>query len=240
MDRGALAEGLVVGALGGLFGFVATEWLGFGPVGAAVGAANGLVAGWWGIYDWIRPAGWLSFIADSTWGLTGTVLGLALGAVNLTRADRGYVAELSARRGFHVFAGGFGLRRGFALTLGNVVANAGGSVGLVGESAGVADRRRFVIEHEGLHVFQNRVFGPMFQLTYVAWVVGAGLVGLVVAAFAPSERLAIIETFAYYNNPFEYWAYRNNRYWPPRGAVKRFVWPPSALTYTAAGEDRDS
>ncbi len=240
MDRGTLTEAAMTGALGSVFGFVATDWFGFGFVGAVVAGANGLAGGWSGIYDWIRPSGWVSFLADSTWGLVGTALGLLLGAANLLRSDRDYVGDLSTRAGRHVFVGGLGLRRGFALTQGNVVSNAGGSLGLRGESRSVTNRRRFVVEHEGLHVFQNRLFGPAFQILYGAWLVGAGLIGLMVAAFSRSERLAIIETFAYYNNPFEYWAYRNNKYWPPKDAVKRFAWPPSKMTYTSAGEDRDT
>ncbi len=234
-----MTEAAATGALGAVFGFVATDWLGLGFLGATIAGANGLAGGWAGIYDWIRPVGWVSFVADSTWGLAGTTLGLVLGVLNLFASNRDYAADLSSRNGCHVFSGGLGLRRGFAVTQGNVVSNAGGLVGLRGESGAVANRRRFVVEHEGLHVFQNRTFGPLFQLLYVGWLVGAGLIGVMVAAVSRTERLAIIETFAYYNNPFEYWAYRNNRYWPPKDAVKRFAWPPSKMTYTAVSEDRN-
>lgn len=224
MDRGALTEAVVVGALGAAAGWTATAWAGFGWAGAAVGGANGVVAGHIGLYDWSRLRGWVGFGLDSTWGLFGIALGLGLGALNLLRRDRDYVVEMSARHGYHVFAGGLGLRKDFALALGNVIANAGGSVGLRGASAGVRNRRRFLVEHEALHVFQNRLFGPLYQMLYVAWVVGAGAVGLVVAALSRRDRGRIIETLAYYDNPFEYWAYRNNHYWPPRGAVKRWAW----------------
>jgi len=226
MRRDAVIEAGLAGGLGGVFGFAATGWVGLGWLGAGVGAANGLVGGWRGIYDWARPRGWFGFVADSTWGLVGSALALVFGALNLTRSDRDYVAEFSHRRGFHVFAGGIGLRRDFALALGNVVANAGGAVGLRGESTRVVNRRRFVVEHEGLHVLQSRLLGPLYQPLYGLWLIGAGSVGLLVAVRSKGDRLAIIETFAYYNNPFEYWAYRNNHYWPPKGAVKRFAWKP--------------
>lgn len=222
MGRGAATEAGLVGLLGAVCGFGATWWLDLGYVGAALGAINGAAAGWQGIYDWSRPAGWLALLADSTWGLVGTTAGLGFGALNLLRADRDHVGDFCRRRGYHVFAGGIGLRRDFALAIGNVIANAGGRVGLRGESERAGLRRRFVIEHEGLHVLQNRLFGPLFPLLYLGWVIGAGLVGLVLAAI--ERRWAVVETLAYYDNPFEYWAYRNNRYWPPRGAVAKYAW----------------
>ena len=35
-------------------------------------------------------------------------------------------------------------------------------------------------------------------------------------------------TLAYYNNPFEYWAYRRDRYWPPAGADQSLAWKGDA------------
>ena len=73
----------------------------------------------------------------------------------------------------HIYQDGFGLRPDFALASGNVISNAGGKVGLRGESDLVVRRRRFVVAHEGVHVFQSRLFGPLYHAIYVAWMVGA-------------------------------------------------------------------
>jgi hypothetical protein len=226
MRRGAATEGLLTGLLGGIFGLVATSWFGLGWLGATVGALNGALGGWHGIYDWTKPRGWFGFVADSTWALASTAAALVFGALNLVRRDHVHVADLGRRRGYHVFAGGIGLRRDFALAIGNVIGNAGGSVGLLGESERIDRRRRFVVEHEGLHVFQTRLFGPVFPLIYAGWVILGGLVGGVVAVVTRADLWGVVETFAYYDNPFEYWAYRNNDYWPPKGAVVRFTWKP--------------
>ena len=125
----------------------------------------------------------------------------------------------------YAYESGFGLRKGFTLALGNVISNAGGMVGLRGESERVAKRRQFVVAHEGVHVLQNRIFGPLYQVIYAGWMVVFGIVGFLVWLLRDRQDLArIVETMAYYNNPFEYWAYRNDHYWPPKGAHKRYAW----------------
>ena len=106
-------------------------------------------------------------------------MGLALHGAGLFTSRPGWTADLSRRRNRHVYKRGRTARRGFALSLGNVVTGGGGAAGLA--TALITDRRRI-------------------------W--------------------SVVETFAYYDNPFEYWAYRKDRYWPPRGAHPRFVWPP--------------
>ncbi len=65
--------------------------------------------------------------------------------------------------------GGATLRRGFTFTLGNVVSNASTGRGIP------ADRQRLLDRHEGLHIWQSRTFGPLYQAVYVAWfVLGPG------------------------------------------------------------------
>ena len=54
--------------------------------------------------------------------------------------------------------------------------------------------------------------------------VGAGTIGVVVALVRRREFGSTIATFAYFDNPFEYWAYRNDKYWPPSDAHPSFVW----------------
>jgi hypothetical protein len=226
-------ESLIVGVLGGLLAWgvgtlIGISWL---PVTlATVGALNSLITGAMGMYTWHRAKGWLFFLLDSTWGLFGVALGLVLHIANTIKGSVGKksavsVTDMCRRTNRYVYEGGVGLRTGFALALGNVISNAGGTVGLRDESAKVAKRRQFVVAHEGVHVLQNRIFGPLYQLVYVGWMVLAALLGVIVWLVRDRKNLGqIIETMAYYNNPFEYWAYRNDDYWPPKGAHDRYAW----------------
>ena len=80
----------------------------------------------------------------------------------------GYVESLSRREDRHVYAGGFGLRPGFVITLGNTVNRAGRGV------ARSERGRRLVTDHEHVHVWQARWLGPLYPLLYVLWsVVGS-------------------------------------------------------------------
>jgi len=127
-------------------------------------------------------------------------------------------------------------QRLFVLALGNVVSAAGGPGGLSGASPQAVRRRRLVDVHEGVHLFQNRLFGPLYALGYLAWMAAAGAAGLAVGLTADRKRLRrVVETFAYYDNPFEYWAYRRDSSWPPPGAHPRFVWPPRPGRRSPAG-----
>lgn len=216
----ALAVGVVGGSLAGLVGWP----LGIGIATAFVGAVNGLLSGWFGVYRLRYTRGWVALILDSTWGLLGTAFGLVLHLVNLWLPGAEYEAGLSNRRDRHVYGRGVTIRRGFTLSMGNVVSNAGGPVGLRGVSSAVARRRRFVTAHEELHVWQNRWFGPVFQIVYVAWLIVGAIVGTVAWPFVRGGWWNAVETVAYYDNPFEYWAYSNDGYWPPRGVHPRLTW----------------
>ena len=223
-------EGLATGVAGAGLGWASLFPLesltaGFALAGSAIGGLNGLISGAAGIYAWREVRGWLCFLTDTTWGVLGTASGLALHLANVVHPDRSYVADMSSRSNRHVYERGFSMRPGFALALGNVVSGAGGSAGLRGESARAARRRKLVDVHEGTHLFQNRLLGPFYPLIYLGWMGIAGLVGLAVSLVGERKHVRrIIETLAYYNNPFEYWAYRKDDYWPPRGAHPRYAW----------------
>jgi len=216
----ALAVGVVGGSLAGLVGWP----LGIGILAAAVGVANGLVSGWLGVYRLRYTRGWVALVLDSTWGLVGTAFGLVLHVINLVLPGAQYEEDLSSRRDRHVYSKGVTIRPGFTLAMGNVVSNAGGRVGLHGVSSAVARRRHFVTAHEELHVWQNRWFGPVFQIVYVTWLIGGAIVGTLAWPIVRGSWLNAVETIAYYNNPFEYWAYSNDKYWPPRGVHPRLAW----------------
>lgn len=213
----SVATGVAGGALGFGFGFL----LG-GPIGAvlasALAGANGLVAGGCGIYDWRRAVGWLAFAADSTWGLVMTSLGVILSGGNALAAAARHDSPLSFRRNRHVFEGGLALQPRMALTLGNVTSN--------GNPSGRGLNPVFLDRHEGLHVWQARAFGPLFPLVYLVWGSVGTAVGVLVWLFHSDQSLAeLVQTAAYFDNPFEYWAYRNDENWPPSGAHPLLAWP---------------
>ncbi len=139
----------------------------------------------------------------------------AIGSVSRTG---GYVAELSERQNRHVFRRGFMPRRGFAITLGNVISGAG--------DPAKASRRRLVTDHEAVHVWQARWFGPLFPFLYGGWMVAGGLAGSVVwVTRRRREPFAkVVESCAYYLNPFEWWAYSRDDHWPPNGKVAGLGW----------------
>ena len=191
----------------------AGAWLGWnvaGIFGALMGGMNGLVSGIHGIYDWTSVDGWFAFLSDSTWNLIGTTLGNVVHIINLF-GNSGYREDLSHRQNRHVYEGGFYLKNGFTFTQGNVISNAGQN--------GRGIDTSFIANHEELHVWQQRFFGPLFQLTYVVWAVGGFIAGTVVWFFHTDQDYgSVIETAVYYDNPFEYWAYKNDNNWPPSGA----------------------
>ena len=224
------AEATAVGIVGAALGYgtglvlqnIGVE--GAAPVLGAVGGLNGLVSGGAQIYAWTTMRGRLAFVLDSSWAMVGTFTGMVLHAANVLVPGRDYVRELSRRQNRHVYAKGAALRGGFALSMGNVISNAAGTVGLRGESEAVARRRRFVTAHEELHIWQNRAFGPAFQALYLLWMAIGGVAGFLAWPFVGGGLGRSVETVAYYNNPFEYWAYRNDDYWPPRDIHPKLGW----------------
>jgi len=204
--------------LGGITGFLVGGPIGL-VIGAIMGGMNGLISGMTGIYNWASIDGWLSFLSDSTWGLLGTSLGNIVHVINLFYGNANYRSDLSHRQNRHVYEGGFALKSDFAFTQGNVISNAG-----LGRGAGGVNAS-FIAQHEELHIWQSRIFGPLFQATYIVWAVGGFLVGTVWWFFNTNQDYgSVIETAVYYDNPFEYWAYKNDNNWPPSGANPAIAW----------------
>jgi hypothetical protein len=212
MWLGAIAGGAAGFLIGGPGGMVVGA-----IVGGAMGGMNGLISGVHGIYDWGSVDGWFSFFSDSTWNLLGTSLGNVVHIVNLFYSDSNYRHDLSHRENRHVYEGGFALKSGFAFTVGNVISNAGQS--------GKGIDPSFIANHEELHIWQQRFFGPLFQLTYVVWGVGGFIAANIYYLFNSDEDWgSLVETAAYYDNPFEYWAYNNDSNWPPSGVNPDLAW----------------
>lgn len=176
---------------------------------AGVSGLNGAICGSRQVYRWSGPSGWLAFLADSTWGQVGTALSDVMHLLGLFFPARVYRTDLSRRHNRHVYEGGWGLGD-IALTLGNLVRMLptrvrGTPPELVAE----------LVRHETLHITQSRVFGPIFQATFVLWLLPGLLVGAVLGLFVKQPLGQSIMDVAYFDNPWETWAWR--AYGPERG-----------------------
>lgn len=217
-ESGSFIEAAALGMLGGAFAGAVGRPFGLSLPFAAIGAANGAIGGWRRIYDWQRSTGVVAFTLDSTWSLPMTAAGTMSQVLGLVRGRPGYDASLSRRANRQVFRRGFVPRRGFAITVGNVISGAGETTD--------ARRRRLVTDHEDVHVWQARWFGPLYPLMYGAWMLGGGAFGsLVWLVRRRDERFTkVVESCAYYLNPFEWWAYSRHGHWPPSGKVDGLGW----------------
>lgn len=187
----------------------------------AVGAAAGAFDGWRGIHRWPWP-GAAAFVADVTWGLAGTTAGLLSHGVNRLGPAGG--DPVPARRmGAHRYRGGVKALPGYVITLGNVVSNYGRAPAAVWR-------------HEMVHVLQNRVFGPLFTLTYLLWFVW-GLPFALAEGRRRGDVFAGVMKWCYRNNPWERWAYKVGGYRPSDVVLPgRVFWPLAAAFWgTLAG-----
>jgi RHS repeat-associated protein len=204
---GAGAGALLGSALGGvgLTGLGTT----LAGVGGAMGGLNGLLSGARAIYDWEHPSGYLAFLADSTWGLLGTSLGNVVQICNIIGGAK-FRDDLSHSQNRNVYENGIYIAKDDAFTQGNVISNA--------VAGGKTINMNLINNHESLHILQNRIFGPIFQAVYVAWMVGGFVVGSIFWLFHTDHSYGdIIETATYFDNPWEYWAYKHQGYWQPKG-----------------------
>lgn len=213
VHRESILTGVAAATLAGLTGRV----VGVGRWGILVGAVSGAVAGRRRVYDWRSRRGVVAFLADHTWALATTTAGVIAMTMNAMR-DAGYEPELSERQNRMVYRRGFVLRRGFAVTFGNVVNGAADENGELTER-----RRKLVTVHENAHVWQARVFGPIYVVVYAAWFAGGALVGAV--KWLASDRSVplsrTVDAYAYYRNPFERHAYRLQGVSTPADVVER-------------------
>jgi hypothetical protein len=191
-------------------------------IAAAVSAGiNGGYGGYRGVYAWRSPKGWFAYVSDSTWGLLGTTLGNILNVANSFISNADYRPDFSQRQNRHVFERGACMKRGFAFTHGCVISNAA-----TGRETLVEERRSFIDRHEDLHIWQNRIFGPLYQTVYVVWFLLGAIVGLTtwIIKREPPKLRRLVETAAYYDNPFEYWAYKRDEHWEDNSADPLLKW----------------
>ena len=222
----AVAVALGGALLGWEFGRLLHPVVGFAM--AVVAGANGAIGGWRGVYGWRGTDGSLAFLLDSTWATPPVAVGLLTHVVALVSRRAGYEPSLSRRQHRHVYRRGARLKPGFALTVGNVISGAGNVDG--------PRRRKLITDHEGVHVWQARTFGPLYLPLYLAWSAGGALAGLVLWLRRGRRQPLgkVVESCSYYLNPFEWWAYSRQDYWPPAGKVADLGWKRPAARPLAA------
>ena len=201
MSAGRAREVTLLGIAGTAFAGLTWSTVGLGLPALVVGGLNGVIGGARGTYSRDR-LGAAAFVLDSSWALATTTAALGVHLID-TVGGAGYVAESSRRRNRHVYRGGFTPRRGYAVTVGNVISAAG--------DTSTESRRRLVDEHEETHVWQTRILGPFFAPLYLGWSVlgAAAAVPRWLATARPRPRFtAVVDSLAYRRNPLERWAER--------------------------------
>ncbi|MFW6087456.1 MAG: hypothetical protein ACODAG_09650, partial [Myxococcota bacterium] len=199
-------------------GDVAARYEGFlntaAIVGGGVAGLNGLIVG---VTRAAHPKlGWLVVPVVSSWGLLGTTLGLLMHLGSwLFFADFGRprnaaersVIEASRRNplAFVAHANGFRVMPGFFFTQGAVMT--------AWTTHGVW--------HEAVHVLQHVIFGPLFVISYVLWLIVMGAVGFFVGLAKPSGGPHGAFAWGYLNNPWEVWEYKTS--WNGQSATPRKV-----------------
>ena len=159
-----------------------------GVVGAVTGATSGALA----TYDW-RKRGVLHFLADVTWGLTGSTLSTVVQIINMAVRHE-FPAREAKRNDVIRYPHGIRPQGNFTMTVGSVMSNCQEPPG------------EPLYQHERVHVFQNRVFGPTYMPTYLTWLLAFGAFGGIVGMFSKTMSKRA-EAIGYYSNPWEVWAY---------------------------------
>lgn len=186
---------------------------------AAIAGVNGALSGWRQVYAWRTGSGVVAFVLDSTWATVSVGAGLiAHGAALVSKGHGRFERSLSFRQNRHVYRGGAHLQTGFALTVGNVISSAG--------EVSRARRRKLITDHEAVHVWQARWFGPFYLVLYLGWTGLGALAGLFLwVRRGRREPLGqLVESCSYYLNPFEWWAYSRDNLWPPPGLTAGVGW----------------
>jgi len=215
--KGGLLAGAALGAAFGPSGGLTVS----GAIGAMAGVilvgTNALISGIHGIYEWDSWRGWAAFLTDYSWALISTAPGGLIHIINAFWKASGYRHDLSNRENRHVYKGGVYLQRHFAFTQGNVISNASTGRGAIDLN--------FLDEHETLHVWQSRMFGPLLEATYIVWGIGGFIVAGIYWLFNRHMNWReLVKEAAYFDNPFEYWAFNNNDNWPPKSDNAGLLW----------------
>jgi len=181
-------------------------------IATVVGAFVGFMDGVYAIHDW--PRGIVSFLADTTWGLAGSTNGALLHIVNVGWGDH----AADGRTGAHRYRSGFRMKSGYAFTQGAVMSDLVDGPG------------QPLFAHERTHTTQSRIFGPLYSLTYIAWLalwVFPGLIAGAVTGIGPGEGA---QRWCYFNCPWEAWGYAVQKAARPSVAGDaRMIWSDVAV-----------
>ena len=178
---------------------------------------NGVMSGVRGIYEWDSWKGWAAFPADYSWAIIDTALAGLVYILNAFWEASAFWHDLSRRENRHVYERGVYLQKRFALAQGNVISNASAGGGVIDLD--------FLEEHETLHSWQSRAFGPLLEATYILWGIGGFVVASIYWLFNHRQNWReLVKEAAYFDNPFEYWAFNNNGNWPPRSDNAGLLW----------------
>lgn len=179
-------------------------------IGAGFGLVFGLQAGILEIYDLSTFGGWLGLVADSTWSLPNTIIGIIFG--NLLFVWFGNLSKSQSKhRNWIVYMPPATKTSGFGVD----VLQIWGNVNLGGAG-----------QHERMHLLQSRIFGPLyypiFALNYVINFILQGLWTFTIGGllwlvkirqkpyFRPDSNSVVSGFFGwiYYATAFEFWAYK--------------------------------
>jgi hypothetical protein len=167
-------------------------------IAATTGAFTGMMDGMWQIHNW-GGAGWVAFPLDTTWGLAATTTGDLIHLIDFAWGDH---AVGDPRTEAHRYKSGLGVKPGFVFTQGSVMSQAAGAVPPPGGTGDEQD----LFAHESLHTWQNRIFGPFYLWSYLAWMIVFLIPGLIVGAIL-GDVGGGITAWSYFNNPWEVWGY---------------------------------
>lgn len=170
-------------------------------IAMGVGSFTGMMDGLWRTRDWkdAKTLGVVGFVLDVTWGMAGSTNACLLHLVNLFGLVWSDHSD-DDRLGAHRYKAGFAFMPGYAFTQGSVMSN----MGTHGPGSAL-------YSHEKLHVWQNRLAGPLFVLTYLGWmavfILPSFIAGLIISGASLGKT---IMWWCYMNNPWEVWAYEAN------------------------------
>ena len=185
----------VVNLLAAPFGQAPIDRQGLLQLAFLVGALTGGLDGAWSIHRW-RREGLPAFLLDVTWGLAGSSNAVLLHLTNLV-CGRHAQGDTERRQGAHRYPSGFAPDAGFAFTQGSVMSN-------TGDAGPCSD----LVAHEQVHVWQSRLAGPLFWMTYLGWQAIAAPLAAAGALVGRRRVGQVVQWWAYYNNPWEIMAYR--------------------------------
>jgi hypothetical protein len=83
--------------------------------------------------------------------------------------------------------------------------------------------------HESVHVLQNRIFGPVFTLGYLAWMAVLLVPAAIAGMISRDPDVTVSETilwWCYYDNPWEVWAYTAENPTDRQHLKALLCWPP--------------